>query len=137
MICRLFEFATDNGFSHKEKMHVPDCEFYKDSKCSICYDLNILLTHEKYSWNLSRKLKFDKPFSGFPKDSFKEVICALKLIHPVYETIWIVQKKFMDGVNYTITSGSKVLTTMTVKEVNQLLKSDYNYTGKDIHEGDF
>lgn len=132
MICRLLEFTMDNRISLKNKA-CDICEKQNTGKCKFCNDCEVNLTHDKFSWTICRKIKFNDCVVNF-KEPYTNMESALKLIHPVFDDIWIILKKN----NFILVDcvGTHKLHP-TIDCANEYLGKACHYIGRKLTLGDF
>ena len=140
MFCRLFEFKEHTGIEVIPiESCTPKCEFYvAKNKCSVCSDKETnLYKNERFNWNISRTIDFSRNPLCEDEDTF---VGAIKLIHPSYQSIWIVRWSSITDNKVTDTYSIFIKSEIQVggiDEVNWYLKRNCNYKGRPLVTEDF
>ena len=132
MFCRLFEFSVDTGLSIDTAKHERDCKYHDGEKCSICSTVEIKLESDHYGWVIDRILKFDED-----DNILQNFEIAIRLIHPVHNTFWIVRMSKDLQSHYLMFFGQKKVSVESLEKLNEVITEHNNYDGRPITEEDF
>jgi len=139
MFCRLHQakIATSIDLSDFETC-VSECEYFKNSTCSVSEDKSVFLTKEKFGWRLNLKISLDEPI---PSKSENTYYCSLiQLIHPSYDDVWVSKSLMKDketDIFLIFYDGKRMDDVENMVELNKLLKSKYHYNGRAFDHDDF
>lgn len=137
MICRLFELSDAAGTDIFEFEHCnEECQYWSD-KCSICFDVNIALTSEKYSWAIDLIINFKEPVPTKNQKTLYDKM--IKVIHPFYSDFWIFRSMKAEDMSvlYFLYVGTSQFHFKDIQKLNDLLNERCHYTGRPIEDNDF
>jgi len=133
MICRLWEFQNDTDCQIdivKDCNTCSDgCEYYNNG-CGCCEDLNVVLTHSRHGWTISRRLWLESDL--ITSGQLQNVVLAVKLISASEDPIWVAIKEKNDKIMFLIIDGDKVKVCDTLGEANFVLRDTNNYNGRKL-----
>jgi len=141
MFCHLYKFKLATGFEIiPTESCVPQCSYYMDNgECSICKNVEIsLLNKQKLSWNITKIIHIDNVELSLDDEV---LVGAIKLIHPKYDTIWILLWKILDENNkeksiYSIIMKSE-FKFYNIEHLNRYLINKCKYDGRPLIGNDF
>lgn len=141
MFCRLFEFKEHTGIEviSFESCNKECAHYAPGNKCLICSDKEVnLYNKERFNWNITRTIDFSFNELSNEEDTFTG---AIKLIHPSYQSIWIMRWTSLkkDG-STTDTFSIFIKSELPIEDINRLnwfLRKNCNYEGRNININDF